>query len=60
MDFSSWLHAEVKAAKPLQQKLISRSDVKARSAVLKLKKRHVQMRRAYQQNVWQLHVGDSL
>jgi hypothetical protein len=29
-------------AKPLQRKLISRSDVKARSAVLKLKKRHVE------------------
>jgi hypothetical protein len=31
-----------KTAKPFQRKLISRSDVKARSAVLKLKKRHVE------------------
>jgi len=31
-----------KAAKPLQRKLTSRSDVKARSAVLQLKKRHVE------------------
>jgi hypothetical protein len=34
--------AGVKTAKPFQRKLISRSDVKARSAVLKLKKRHVE------------------
>jgi hypothetical protein len=32
-----------KTAKPFQRKLISRSDVKARSAVLKLKKRHVEV-----------------
>jgi len=31
-----------KTAKPFQRKLTSRSDVKARSAVLKLKKRHVE------------------
>ena len=31
-----------KTAKPFQRKLISRSDVKAQSAVLKLKKRHVE------------------
>jgi hypothetical protein len=30
-----------KTARPFQRKLKSRSDVKARSAVLKLKKRHV-------------------
>jgi hypothetical protein len=34
--------SEDTTAKPLQRKLISRSDVKARSAVLKLKKRHVE------------------
>jgi hypothetical protein len=34
--------AGVKTAMPFQRKLISRSDVKARSAVLKLKKRHVE------------------
>jgi hypothetical protein len=34
--------AEDKTAEPFQRKLISRSDVKARSAVLKLKKRHVE------------------
>jgi hypothetical protein len=32
-----------KTAKPFQRKLTSRSDVKARSAVLKLKKRHVEV-----------------
>jgi len=37
-----WSRAAVKTAKPFQRKLISRSDVKARSAVLKLKKRHVE------------------
>jgi hypothetical protein len=31
-----------KTAKPFQRKLISRSDVKAQSAVLELKKRHVE------------------
>ena len=31
-----------KTAKPFQRKLISRSDVKAQSAVLQLKKRHVE------------------
>jgi hypothetical protein len=31
-----------KTAKPIQRKLISRSDVKARGAVLQLKKRHVE------------------
>ncbi|HET9630565.1 MAG TPA: hypothetical protein VFP14_13890 [Novosphingobium sp.] len=35
-------HAEVTTAEPLQRKLTSRSDVKAQSAVLKLKKRHVE------------------
>jgi hypothetical protein len=34
--------AGVKTAKPFQRKLISRSDVKARSAVPELKKRHVE------------------
>jgi hypothetical protein len=34
-------HAEDTTAKPLRRKLTSRSDVKARSAVLEAKKRHV-------------------
>jgi hypothetical protein len=42
MDSSGAACAEVKTAEPFQRKLISRSDVKARSAVLKLKKRHVE------------------
>ncbi|HEY8710282.1 MAG TPA: hypothetical protein VIM34_20075 [Burkholderiaceae bacterium] len=37
------LRLGAKTAKPFQRKLISRSDVKARSAVLKLKKRHVEL-----------------
>jgi hypothetical protein len=42
-DFDRGLRdAVVKAAKPLQRKLTSRRDVTARSAVLKLKKRHVE------------------
>jgi len=49
-----------KTAKPFQRKLTSRSDVKGRRPVLQLKKRHVQRRRAFQQNVWQLLVGPSL
>jgi hypothetical protein len=59
------LHAAVKAAKPLQQKLSNAMhDEKARSALLKLKirvkKRRVKWRRAFQQNVWQLLVGTSV
>jgi hypothetical protein len=34
--------ANVKTAQPLQRKLTSLADAKARSAVLKLKKRHVE------------------
>jgi hypothetical protein len=50
-----------KTAKPFQRKLTSRSDVKARSAVLKLKKRHVKWRRAFQQKTYgNCFVGPSL
>jgi hypothetical protein len=42
-DFRDWLRAAGSAVKPLQQKLKSRSEMKARSAVLRLKKRHVEV-----------------
>jgi hypothetical protein len=59
------LHAAFKAGKPLQQKLSNAvRDEEARSALLKLeiriKKRRVKWRRAFQQNVWQLLVGTSV
>jgi hypothetical protein len=42
MDCLLEAHAGDTTVKPLQRKLTSRGDVKARSAVLKLKKRHVE------------------
>jgi hypothetical protein len=59
------LHAAVKAAKPLQQKLsIAMCKEMARKrhaeAKIRVKKRRVKWRRAFQQNVWQLLVGTSV
>jgi hypothetical protein len=52
--------AEDKTAKPFQRKLTSRSDVKGRRPCWNQKKGTSKLRRAFQQNVWQLLVGPSL
>jgi hypothetical protein len=68
MDFGVWLETADHAAQPLQRRPKSRRDIgaaeDAASAALKeklrLKKRRVKWRRAFQQNVWQLLVGGSV
>jgi hypothetical protein len=71
MDFEVWLDAADHAAQPLQQGPKSQRGIGAArgrgrsrrghaEAKIRLKKRRVKWRRAFQQNVWQLLVGVSV